>query len=883
MYLEIGGINTFGHPVYYTVGTLPSKQSVTVSVGNGGSGSASITCAEGYGYTNSTNDDLTHGEAGTGNYYYDGTNITLNAPDAPTGFSWKGWARTNSTTATILYSNREQDIIVGSSSNTVNNATNSGTFYAIYTAATYNITYRDQNSDDTFSGTQAGAPTTHTYGTATTLKIPTREGYTFGGWFTAKNCASGAVGNTTAASLGATDYTGNITLYAKWTAKTYTVNLDNQSATTAGQTSVTATYDAAMPSIASNLPAKTNYVFDGYYSAQIGGIKYYNADGTSAHNWDIDVNPTTLYAHWIRLYTITIADYTGGTVTVSPDGGTPFTSGSQDIAEGTNITITASNAEHYTLTSLTYSDEGVISSGAEREVDGPHTVTAVFTGDSYDITYKDQGDAAFTGDHEDGYPTSHTYGTETTLKSATKTGYTFAGWYENPACTGDAVTTIGATAKTAAFTLYAKWTAVTYTITYNGLEGATNSNPATYTIETATITLANPGERAGYNFTGWTCGGNAITQIAVGSTGDKIITANWQVNSHTVTIASNNAEYGTVDKASISDVEDGEAITVSENTLTLNGTTVTATAKAEDGLFTYAFDGWTDNAGNALPSTVSGELTIRANFTRSTKTSITLNESGTDEYYTAFKSEYWGTEGEKAKTVTATYNRTFTQGRWSTLCLPFNVNQSIMNTQKLKGSVYEFKYATGDADEGDNVVLYFKTANTMNAGQCYIVNANSNLAAKTSFTFSKVTINLTNDNVASLTSADDYNSLRATPEVLTEGTIRLVGTLRNGTLKGETTGNTYMGLKDNKIWYPNPDAGNVIRAYRGLFRSTEALNASRVRIVVEGETVTELEVVNGEMVEATEAKKFVQDGILYIERDGVIYNAQGQKVGKVEN
>lgn len=85
----------------------------------------------------------------------------------------------------------------------------------------YTITYKDQGGG-AFTGTQAGAPTTHTYGTATTLKIPTKFGHTFGGWFTVSDCESGAVGTSSAASLGATDYTANITLYAKWDEKALT-------------------------------------------------------------------------------------------------------------------------------------------------------------------------------------------------------------------------------------------------------------------------------------------------------------------------------------------------------------------------------------------------------------------------------------------------------------------------------------------------------------------------------------------------------------------------------------------------------------------------------------------------------------------------------------
>ena len=89
------------------------------------------------------------------------------------------------------------------------------------TPKTYTITYLDQGGG-AFTGTQAGAPTTHTYGTATTLKIPTKFGHTFGGWYTASDCASGAVGDASSASLAADGYTDDITLYAKWTEKAVT-------------------------------------------------------------------------------------------------------------------------------------------------------------------------------------------------------------------------------------------------------------------------------------------------------------------------------------------------------------------------------------------------------------------------------------------------------------------------------------------------------------------------------------------------------------------------------------------------------------------------------------------------------------------------------------
>ena len=91
-----------------------------------------------------------------------------------------------------------------------------------------------------------------------------------------------------------------------------------------------------------------------------------------------------------------------------------------------------------------------------------------------------------------------------------------------------------------------------------------------------------------------------------------------------------------------------------------------------------------------------------------------------------------------------------------------------------------------------------------------------------------------------------------------------------------------MGLKENKIYYPNTTSGSTVLAYRGVFRSIKGASLEdvmeRVRIVVDGEDAGELEVVNGELQAVPKARKFIRDGVLYIEREGVIYDAAGQRV-----
>ncbi|MBR1516466.1 MAG: hypothetical protein IJ621_06955, partial [Paludibacteraceae bacterium] len=186
---------------------------------------------------------------------------------------------------------------------------------------------------------------------------------------------------------------------------------------------------------------------------------------------------------------------------------------------------------------------------------------------------------------------------------------------------------------------------------------------------------------------------------------------------------------------------------------------------------------------------------------------------------------------------------------------------------------------------GSGVNLYFSNAKSIEAGKCYIVNANSALetqSKKTPFVFAGVTIDLSKDNGAALDSEDAYDDL---PGDNSQGTIELVGTLRNGTLKGSDTGNNrYMGLKSNKIYYPNTGTGSTIWAYRGIFRSSEFLDKEsmqKMRIIVDGEDRGEIIIdADGDILAPSDAasRKFIRDGVLYIEREGVVYDAQGKRV-----
>ena len=198
----------------------------------------------------------------------------------------------------------------GTFSNTLSSTFVAGTTYTFRAFATNDKPSTAYSAEVSFTpytvtfnmnghGSAPATQVVNTGGTASTPSAPSATGYTFGGWYQEAGCTNAVNWSST--------ITANKNYYAKWTAKQTTVTLNNQSATTAGAASVTATYDAAVPSIAANLPEKTGYTFGGYYTeTNGGGTKYINADGSSAKNWDITDATKTLYAKWTaKNYTVT--------------------------------------------------------------------------------------------------------------------------------------------------------------------------------------------------------------------------------------------------------------------------------------------------------------------------------------------------------------------------------------------------------------------------------------------------------------------------------------------------------------------------------------------------------------------------------------------------
>ena len=244
---------------------------------------------------------------------------------------------------------------------------------------------------------------------------------------------------------------------------------------------------------------------------------------------------------------VTVSDIalTGTTTAYTTSGITAYSGGGLSYAEniyygsGDNVSLTLSHADRtgYTFGSYTASNGGTLNENQnQNENTGKYTLTmpdadvtinAAWTPIVYSITYICNGGTLTTNKN------SYTIeSTDITLDEPTRTGYTFAGWYDNEGLTGNAVTTIDQ-GSTENITLYAKWTINTYTITYN-LDGGTvaTDNPTTYNVETETFTLNNP-TKPGYTFTGWTLDDNntLLTTVTIekGSMEARTYTAHFEI------------------------------------------------------------------------------------------------------------------------------------------------------------------------------------------------------------------------------------------------------------------------------------------------------------------------------------------------------------------
>ena len=310
--------------------------------------------------------------------------------------------------------------------------------YAQWSPRTYLVTFdanggicAEQTKSVTFEAT---------YGT---LPTPTRTGYVFSGWYTAKTGGTLVTSSTTVST--ASDHT----LYAQWTPSPYTVSLDQQGGWN-GTISVIADYEQPMPTPITLPEKQFTVTFDGtggtpevpslqavctflgYFASRGGvGTQYYTSTGASAHIWDVPQN-STIYANWQT------------SEIVLPNASRDGYSFSGWFSDRVNTDFIGNAGEYY-------------------QVNDNTTLYASWTANTYNVFFDANTGYCYLEKKEVLY--DDRYGE---LPLATKTGYYFQGWYTAPVG-GTKVEEDDIVKITSDQTLYAQWNSAPVILNINTL------------------------------------------------------------------------------------------------------------------------------------------------------------------------------------------------------------------------------------------------------------------------------------------------------------------------------------------------------------------------------------------------------------------------------
>ena len=439
---------------------------------------------------------------------------------------------------------------------------------------------------------------------------PTREGYTFAGWYNESACVT----EFTMTQMPASD----TVVYAKWNINSYTLtyelNYDNLT------TQETYNYNAI---IELNQPIRTGYTFAGWHNEEELLTEFVLTN--------MPANDITIYAKWeINSYTITATNGENGTIspqgamstlynqsllfTFSPNQGYHVSSITIDgnplgetelldaiangylfenIADNHSIhvdfeidkfTIVATSGENGTISPagnvvrsygdsqlFTFSanvgyhikeikvnnvalnstalEDAILNGFAFNNITEHHTIHVDFEISSFKLIY----DLMYDNKTEE-----QTYDYMQAISIITnpiREGYTFKGWFEDEELTRDVVFT---NMPANDVTIYAKWEINYYTITYNFNYIGPESQLEIYMFS-QDLALLNP-TRPGYTFGGWYYD-SSCTREFVNNTmpaENVVIYAKWLVNAYTLTFNLNYENAQNVEK----DFDAGETVVV---------------------------------------------------------------------------------------------------------------------------------------------------------------------------------------------------------------------------------------------------------------------------------------------------------------------------------
>lgn len=382
------------------------------------------------------------------------------------GYKFKGWG-TSPTSSVVSY------VPGGTYSNN-----DKITLYAVWETKTYKVGYNANG------GSGAPASQTKTHGATLPLSTtkPTRTGYNFKGWATS---ASTSTVSYAPGAVYAVD--ADITLYAVWETKTYTVSY-NANGGTGAPASQTKNHGVSL-TLSATRPTREGYNFKGWGTSASTSTVSYPSGGKYTANADI-----TLYAVWEAKIYIVSYDANGGVD--APE--------SQEKYHDESLILTGEipTRAGYEFKGWAYEpDANSINyrPGQQYHVNADITFYAVWEATAYTITYNSNGGIGGPS-HELKY-----HDTDITLSTIepTRADYKFLGWSTSKTATSASYTAGGIFKENGSLTLYAVWQYNVGILRFDPNGGTGGPTEITGEVGQDVIIPGDIPERYGYTFLGW--------------------------------------------------------------------------------------------------------------------------------------------------------------------------------------------------------------------------------------------------------------------------------------------------------------------------------------------------------------------------------------------
>lgn len=202
-------------------------------------------------------------------------------------------------------------------------------------------------------------------------------------------------------------------------------------------------------------------------------------------------------------------------------------------------------------------------------------------------------------------------------------------------------------------------------------------------------------------------------------------------------------------------------------------------------------------------------------------------------------------------------------GYLNTICLPFDLSEAqIANSDLAEAEIFAF-----DAqNSGAEIEMVLNEVTEMEAGMPYFFrypNGAADAPNMSELNFHDVTV----------------KTATSVAKTVEAGTFRLKGTLQN-TLLNSATNYLFLGAED-ALFYPDFGGAGVtnddltLRPFRAFFEATGGANNAPARFVFGRKTPTDVESIQSSVISS---QKIIENGQLFILKNGVKYNAQGQVV-----